>query len=551
MTAAATARQRLHAVEVVVPTVGRRSLARLLGALADGDVWPRRVIVVDDRSDAAQPAERAAPPPLDVAAAAGLEVVVLRSSGRGPAAARNVGWRAAGAPWVAFLDDDVEPPADWASRLGADLRGLGADVAGSQGRVLVPLPSGRAPTDWERNVAGLQAAQWATADLTYRRDVLAAVGGFDERFPRAYREDADLGLRVTAAGYRVVRGAREVVHPVRPADFWVSVRVQAGNADDPFMRALHGPGWRERAGVPPGRRPWHLATTGAALTALIGGASGRRRVAVVGALGWLALVVDFAWRRIAPGPRTVAEVRRMMATSTVLPFAATAHWLRGVVTLPWRLRRPGPDPTTPRKNGRSLRSDRSSASRPAAVLFDRDGTLVHDVPYNGDPHAVAPVRGARAAVARLRDLDVPVAVVSNQSGIARGLLTTEQVAAVNERVDALVGPFDHWAVCPHGPDDACACRKPAPGLIEEAAAALGVPPARCVVIGDIGSDVAAAQAAGAHPILVPTGVTRAEEVAAAPEVAADLPDAVERALRGAPAVAPSPRAVGEPGRGAA
>jgi len=85
-------------------------------------------------------------------------------------------------------------------------------------------------------------------------------------------------------------------------------------------------------------------------------------------------------------------------------------------------------------------------------------------------------------------------------------------------------------VCPHGADDGCGCRKPRPGLVLEAAARLGVPPHRCAVVGDIGADVQAARSAGARALLVPTPVTRPEEVAAAPEVAADLDAAVTRLL---------------------
>lgn len=174
----------------------------------------------------------------------------------------------------------------------------------------------------------------------------------------------------------------------------------------------------------------------------------------------------------------------------------------------------------------------TSSRRPAAVLFDRDGTLVVDVPYNGDPAAVTPMAGAVEAVALVRAAGLPTAVVSNQSGIARGIVTAAQVAAVNARVDAVLGPFDAWCVCPHGPDDGCDCRKPAPGLVLDAAARLGVDPADVVVIGDIGADVGAAAAAGARGILVPTPVTRREEIAAAPEVAPDLRTAVEAALAG-------------------
>ncbi|MFP5218723.1 MAG: D-glycero-alpha-D-manno-heptose-1,7-bisphosphate 7-phosphatase [Actinomycetes bacterium] len=168
--------------------------------------------------------------------------------------------------------------------------------------------------------------------------------------------------------------------------------------------------------------------------------------------------------------------------------------------------------------------------RPAAVLFDRDGTLVVDVPYNGDPDRVELVPGAREALDRLRAAGIPTAVVSNQSGIARGLLTRAQVDAVNARVAELLGPLGPVLVCPHGPDDGCDCRKPAPGLVLQAAAALGVPPERCAVVGDIGADVGAALAAGARPVLLPTPVTRPGEVAAAPEVAPDLLAAVDLLL---------------------
>jgi histidinol-phosphate phosphatase family protein len=169
--------------------------------------------------------------------------------------------------------------------------------------------------------------------------------------------------------------------------------------------------------------------------------------------------------------------------------------------------------------------------RPSAVLFDRDGTLVHDEPrYNGDPALVRPIAGARAAVARVRDAGVPVGVVSNQSGLGRGLLTEAQVRAVNARVDELVGPFGTWRYCPHHPADGCPCRKPSPLLVHAAAADLGVEPHRVVVIGDIASDVGAAEAAGGWGVLVPTVHTDPAEIAAAACVAPDLGHAVRIVL---------------------
>jgi histidinol-phosphate phosphatase family protein len=172
------------------------------------------------------------------------------------------------------------------------------------------------------------------------------------------------------------------------------------------------------------------------------------------------------------------------------------------------------------------------AGPPAAVLLDRDGTLVVDEPYNGDPGRVVPMPGAREALERLRAAGIQTAVVSNQSGVARGLVTPEEVEAVNRRVEELLGPVGPWLVCPHAPHEGCDCRKPAPGLVVRAAKVLGVEPAQCTVIGDVGADVEAARAVGARAVLVPTPRTRPEEIQSAPEVAPDLPAAVELVLRG-------------------
>jgi len=490
--------------DVVVPTTGRAALGLLLERLPA--VGARRVIVVDDRRDGA--ALRLPP---------GVET--LRSGGHGPAAARNAGWRAASARWVVFLDDDVIPGDDWGEVLRDDLGRLQPWVAASQGRLRVPLPAGRLPTDWERNVASLATARWITADLAVRRAALAQVGGFDERFPRAYREDSDLALRLMDAGWELTRGTREVEHPVGAAGRWVSVRKQAGNADDALMTALHGADWRERAGAQRGRLRAHAATTALGVGAVAAMLARRPRPAAGLGAAWLAATGDFARRRIAPGPRTRDEVLTMAVTSAVLPAAAIAHHVAGRI----RARRLARDGT---------RAPRP-AVRPDAVLLDRDGTLIVDVPYNGDPARVVPVDGARAALDRLRDAGVRLAVVSNQSGIARGRIGPDDVAAVNARVEALLGPLGPWLVCPHAPDDGCACRKPRPGLVLAAAAELGVDPRRCAVIGDIGADVEAARAAGARSVLVPTAATRGYEVRAAPERAATLGDAVDLLL-GAP-----------------
>jgi histidinol-phosphate phosphatase family protein len=487
---------------VVIPTIGRPSLGRLLAALdAAAGPPPAVVIVVDDRPGTGQPVEL---PPT------ALPITVLRSGGRGPAAARNVGWRHSSAEWICFLDDDVVPGPRWCAQLVSDLNGAGESVVGSQGTITVPAPTGRRPTDDERRTLGLANARWITADMAYRRSALVRCGGFDERFPRAYREDADIALRLTRAGGRISQGTRQTEHPIVAAQpsVWSSVRAQRGNRDDALMRRKHGRNWRTAIGEGRGRLPIHLLTTGSGLAAVVGAVARLRRMAYVGALCWLGLTVEFALRRIAAGPRTAREAAAMAASSGLIPPVAVAQraWGTG-------------------------RFRKATAEPPLAVLLDRDDTLIKDGPYLNDPDGVVPMPTAQRALDRLRKHGLLLAVVTNQSGVAKGLISPEQLVAVNARVEEVFGPFDCWQICVH--DNGCACRKPQPGMVIAAADALGVHPERCVMIGDTGGDVAAARAAHAKAVLVPTRRTRRSEIADAhPYVANSLDEAVSLVLKG-------------------
>jgi HAD superfamily hydrolase (TIGR01662 family) len=500
---------------VVIPTLGRPSLQLTLRSLADQHHLPDELVVVDDRPDGG-PDLDVDLPVLDVSDPQREQrprVQVRRGHGRGPAHARNVGWQACRSPWVVFVDDDVVLPPAWSEQLLTDLADAGDEVGGVQARIDVPLPAGRRPTDWERGTAGLADAVWVTAEMAYRREALVEVGGFDERFPRAYREDADLALRVRRAGFRLARGRRRITHPVRHSGTWASLKQQRGNRDDALMRRLHGRTWRSDAGCPAGRLPWHAATTAAALTSLLSAVTGRRRTAALAAATWSVLTTDFAVRRVAPGPHTAREVATMLVTSAAIPPYAVTQRLLGSL---------------------QHRGAGRWATPLRAVLFDRDGTLVEDVPYNGDPARVRLVDGAADAVRRLRVAGVKVGVVTNQSGIARGLVTREQARSVNARIEQLLGPMDIWQLCPHGPDDGCACRKPLPGMVSAACEQLGVAPHEVAVIGDIGADLQAAHTAGARGVLVPNARTLPGEVRAARHVASTLTDAVDMLLAGAP-----------------
>lgn len=492
---------------IVVPTVLRPSLHRLLDALSHttGPQPSEIIIVIDLPGDPRgqchdrQPRESTAP------------VRWLSSGGRGPAAARNRGWCAARDPWVVFLDDDVVVSADWAERLAADLATLGPEAAASYARIEVPAPVGRPPTDDERRTLGLRGARWITADAAMRRSALMSVGGFDERFPRAYREDADLALRLIAAGFTLHVGARTTTHPIGANRLLASIRAQAGNADNALMRRRHGPGWRSRAGEGPGRLGRHTTTTALGIIALAAAAFGRPRTAVVAAAAWLAATARFAVHRIGAGPRTAREILAMATTSALVPPVAVVQRVRGEVGV--------------------LRDGTSVRSPVLAVLFDRDDTLIHDVPYLSDFRRVQPVPGAGDVLARLRADGILTGVVTNQSGVATGRITEDELRAVNDEVERRLGAFDTWQICIHADGDGCVCRKPLPGLVLRAAADLGVPVESCLVIGDTEADVEAARAAGATGILVPTARTLACEVArarAAGVLARDLSSAIAR-----------------------
>jgi D-glycero-D-manno-heptose 1,7-bisphosphate phosphatase len=152
------------------------------------------------------------------------------------------------------------------------------------------------------------------------------------------------------------------------------------------------------------------------------------------------------------------------------------------------------------------------------VLVDRDGTIIVDVPYNGDPARVEPIDGAKATLDRLREAGLKVGVLTNQSGVGRGSISEAQMHAVNARVEDLLGPFDGWFICPHAPDADCDCRKPKPKLIFDAARAWGVRAPEVVVLGDKTSDVEAAHNAGSPAIKI--------------DGACNLASAVDRILSG-------------------
>jgi D-glycero-D-manno-heptose 1,7-bisphosphate phosphatase len=139
-----------------------------------------------------------------------------------------------------------------------------------------------------------------------------------------------------------------------------------------------------------------------------------------------------------------------------------------------------------------------------AVFLDRDGTLIEDVGYPRDPEAVRLLEGAPEALAALRRAGFALVVVSNQSGIGRGLVSREEADAVHARfvreLRAHGVELDDVRYCPHAPEDACACRKPAAGLLLDSARELGLDLDRSFMVGDKPADVEAGRTAGCRTL---------------------------------------------------
>jgi D-glycero-D-manno-heptose 1,7-bisphosphate phosphatase len=185
------------------------------------------------------------------------------------------------------------------------------------------------------------------------------------------------------------------------------------------------------------------------------------------------------------------------------------------------------------------------SGRSVGAFLDRDGTIIHDANYIRDPEDVALLPGAAAAIARLNRAGVIVVVVTNQSGIARGWLSTGDYDSVRRRIDDLLARedarIDATYVCPHFPEitGPCNCRKPALKLFRDAIADYGIDPGASLFIGDRWRDVAPATALGGRPIFLDVASSppadRQRVRAEGLEVAHSLGEAVDRFLDALPA----------------
>lgn len=327
-----------HAVDVcvVVPTFHRPDLLHsCLSALLSQTLPHHRfeVIVVDDgHCDTTRNGV------LALAALTPMpRIQYLRpKTGRGPAVARNCGWRASVAPVIAFTDDDTQPDPGWL-RQGLAMLARNPRWVAAAGQVLVPREPGagsKRPTDHELMTRGLETATFVTANAFVQRDALVLINGFDERFRRAWREDSDLQFRLLRLGMVGRAPLALVRHPVRPERWGVSLRQQRNVYFDALLYRKHPRLYRRLVRRMPPINYYAVV----ALTALaIGlGLAMQPLAAAASFAAALLLILAIALRRLSATSHAPLHVLEMLATSAAIPFLSVYWRLRGA----WHFRTP-------------------------------------------------------------------------------------------------------------------------------------------------------------------------------------------------------------------
>jgi glycosyltransferase involved in cell wall biosynthesis len=316
-------------ISVVIPTFNRPDLLRrCLESLIVQTMDPLSfeiIVVADGPSKSTEEAVAGLRDRISVPDVRYLESPVHR----GPAAARNLGWKSARGTIIAFTDDDCIAQPGWLESGWAGLEDQ--QVSGLWGRIIVPIPA--RPTDHEWNTKQLERSPGATANCFYRKSALEAVRGFDERFIAAWREDSDLQFNLLEEGHRMKPCPGAVVfHPARPAPWGISLFQQRNNLYNALLYKKHPR--RYRSLIQP-RPPWRYYVIVAALAltavaAVVGWTPGLW----FGLVLWAGMTAWFCAERLRVTSRRLSHVLEMAVTSALIPPVAVFWRLVGA----WRFR---------------------------------------------------------------------------------------------------------------------------------------------------------------------------------------------------------------------
>jgi glycosyltransferase involved in cell wall biosynthesis len=302
-------------ISVVVPTYNRRDLLeRCLRALLTQTLDPSEyeIIVADDEASLKTYELEAAlrtQYPLHH-----IQYVSVTGS-HGPAAARNQGWQKAKGKVVAFTDDDCIPHADWLLQ-GLMAINQGADAA--WGKIIMSVGSN--PTDYELSAAKLSIAEFVTANCFCLRSILQTVGGFDERFRKAWREDSDFYFTLLERNYRIAHAPLAVInHPIRPAPFGIALKQEKNNFYEALLFKKHPALYRSKIGR--GVMPFYYVIVAVFVSFVFGSQ-------ISGAVLCVLLIILFL-NRISKSSKNIRHIVEVAITSMLIPFLSVLWRIAG------------------------------------------------------------------------------------------------------------------------------------------------------------------------------------------------------------------------------
>lgn len=311
-------------ISIVIPTFQRPALlVRCLHALAH-QRFPKdqyEIIVVTDGPDECTLSmiqQQAIATPV-------IKVYALPVK-KGPAAARNLGWQKASGSLILFTDDDCIPHNYWIEAFYTAHILQPYKVAAFTGQVLVPRS--KKPTDYEKNIAWLEKADFVTANCACTKAALEQTQGFDEAFTMAWREDSDLHFKLIDHGIPIhmVQNAL-VTHPVRKARWGVSLKEQKKSMFNALLYKKYPGLYKQKIRKYPLWNYYAIALF--FIIALLAAAFHLKQVMIIASAAWLLLVAQFTVKRLTGTRHTAEHVAEMVVTSILIPFLSIYWTLYG------------------------------------------------------------------------------------------------------------------------------------------------------------------------------------------------------------------------------
>ncbi|MGI8951297.1 MAG: glycosyltransferase family 2 protein [Chitinophagaceae bacterium] len=256
-----------------------------------------------------------------------IKLISLREK-RGPAAARNAGWQSASSELILFTDDDCVPSKNWIESYWNVYIDQQQKEVAFTGKIKVPLS--KKPTDYERNTANLETADFVTANCACTKTALQKVNGFDENYKMAWREDSDLEFKLLKNNIPIKKNYEAfVIHPVRKAAWGVSLKEQKKSMFNALLYKKFPDLYRKKIYENP---LWNYYAMIVLITiACISFFKNAELIAIISLSIWLVLLFQFTYKRLKGASKKISHVIEMVLTSIFIPFYSVYWTLYGAV----------------------------------------------------------------------------------------------------------------------------------------------------------------------------------------------------------------------------